>query len=1612
MSRKKKLILVIIMAIIFAIIIPFIQHYVVKGDNPLYTKDVNASASGAGMLADYIKRLGTNENGYTLYGVIEIIGEEGTGYSWDGLDSDNHGYTIIGPEKDENFAVAAYLTNIGTDAIESLWGEVSGSLSKLLSPAAQEAIGSIKRGSSNGSNQSAWLEEAKRYAEFCKNLDEKGIIEQGQSEFEYNDAGWVGNISLTKLVKDTSDGEYQFTEGTKNKIGIIVSMGGKEYKTELDVTTGKETGDVLLSTNGSDNNLTLKDLKIKEPFWVQVKGKTIASEEDVDYIIMYDEYQLFAAIIPIYKGPSNTGPGKGWIPKDYSASSEGHYNQVIWKGKKKDTPKNPPTPGSNELEDFALRKGIASITHTTANGGGSVTFTEEERGLTKKKIGNFSNFADVKEDSIGGISKDIIEGYDGNPWYNPSYNPHDKDQNTVTYEDKTFDKNAKNIQVKVGDTIKYTIRVYNEGKDSYNGPAVIDYIPAGLKLAVGSEVNTKYKWKYVGDTTINGVVYKKYSSDYLAGVSIEGFGDEREGATLYEKGKRTYDLVDTKTDDDGETHEIWEWRWHGDGKYKLFYDGKTPDWYSYDYVGTYRVFERKSPNIHENDLMSKKNYVDIEIECVVDKEGNGSEGYLYNIAEIAGLSDRDSKANSVGGSYNFATGDNSIVAEDDDDWDGVHKMLDICGYVFLDGQMVKDQENYVNGIYDLGEYPLQGIKVELYKDTSEKMGETETDANGRYEFKENIPSDFSYYVKFTYNGVEYIATYYTHGSENENRDNDGQEDEGARESLNNKFSVMTYELSKQMESDKSIMDMTAKTIVHNGAESTDLFKTLNLGLIYRTPADVSISKDVLRTNVIVNGKEEVYTYSSIGETAKAGIYYDIVKEKTKESWEYDQDIYYEDVDEGRDNFAVYVTYRIIAYNESSTNTYVSEIADYFDSNLVPVDIQFWTSSSSGSNKLPIPQTVNIGGKSAIYIQVPQTYLGNNGKWYFDITFKFNNAADVLRSTFDSGNDYKARNEVEITKFETAENTKYKKGVPDIDSRPGNYIKDGVSEDDNSKAPIIYFKRNNPRIITGSVWEAISDEIKDSSDLYKNNQTLLTYVSTNGIKGIKVQLVEVCSDGTLKVKQTTSTDASGGYKFTSYIPGNYVVKFTYGEKNNHIKGTSKYTFNGKEYTAIINNQNYQSTQANPNENVRDPEGYRYWYVNSVNVRYSDASDEMAKRMDQINSLSSVYSYEKSRRLLDQDAEDFEKDIDTEMVAYTGLMQLEVEKAIRTFPNNNIMPMYVISNIDFGVTPRTEIKLSIEKYITHIKLTLSDGTVQIDADVNPTTHELTGKKIKGITYIPESPMNEPYEKIELEDELIQGATLQIKYNVKVSNNTPEEALTLYKNKYGDTIAIAYYKEPANKLTAYEPMSLGRNSVLVTKGLKWTRETDNPTDATIVASSSTEVRDHTVEIAQLVDHSSSLSVDQDEASSANWNRDLNNTIIRIDQDPVYKSQFGYDIRGETTCTLLNRPRADVTLKGKTNVQQEITMTSIIPQANILAEEELEYYNEAVVTQLGTNVGRVADLIPVEVKTDETRILDPTGVTEEPKTNYYAIIALAGAVLAIGIVLIKIFVLKKKEE
>lgn len=316
---------------------------------------------------------------------------------------------------------------------------------------------------------------------------------------------------------------------------------------------------------------------------------------------------------------------------------------------------------------------------------------------------------------------------------------------------------------------------------------------------------------------------------------------------------------------------------------------------------------------------------------------------------------------------------------------------------------------------------------------------------------------------------------------------------------------------------------------------------------------------------------------------------------------------------------------------------------------------------------------------------------------------------------------------------------YPAGLVDVDSNPGNLENAnnvGLYEDDTFKTGIKVSLQasEKERVLTGFVWDdAKTETVEDANEVQyigdgiydtskkaiekpKKNQAVSNKEEKDiAVKDVKVQLVELVSmpgrtyEETIQVNDEKSlievrTNNEGKYAIKGYIPGNYIVKFIYGDdktKENML------IFNGQDYKSTT----YQATEGIYAENKTNPDEVLS-ALEKANL--SDAKDDEIRRLETIsysetmtNNLNEILRGKASSNpsaLVENTkmhAETAEFAVKTEKETI-GKTKLTYAETMNKFSSTERHP---IKNIDFGITYRPELQISLNKYIAGVTITTS-------------------------------------------------------------------------------------------------------------------------------------------------------------------------------------------------------------------------------------------------------------------------------------------------------------------
>ena len=261
----------------------------------------------------------------------------------------------------------------------------------------------------------------------------------------------------------------------------------------------------------------------------------------------------------------------------------------------------------------------------------------------------------------------------------------------------------------------------------------------------------------------------------------------------------------------------------------------------------------------------------------------------------------------------------------------------------------------------------------------------------------------------------------------------------------------------------------------------------------------------------------------------------------------------------------------------------------------------------------------------------------------------------------------------------------------------------------------------------------------------------------------------------KVLARTYTNEKGEYKFEGLTAGNYVIKYTYGknmkdvDENGQEKGTirsatANYTSDGKTKLKEIEAREYKSTVITSGEisnamNITDGKahlnGDYSWFLKSPETRYSDAVDDVEYRANLEKEAKINYEILKGTKTY----------VYENMEAYTPYFKLGVEEfndqqsgaTLETQEDGTLNYVFTIDNVDFGLIERPIVDLQVDKVITGLKVSLGNGQVLINGD--PSKESLPYVRTGLDDFVP----------IEMDTELLQNATIEEEYTIKITNNS---------------------------------------------------------------------------------------------------------------------------------------------------------------------------------------------------------------------------------------------------
>ena len=799
---------------------------------------------------------------------------------------------------------------------------------------------------------------------------------------------------------------------------------------------------------------------------------------------------------------------------------------------------------------------------------------------------------------------------------------------------------------------------------------------------------------------------------------------------------------------------------------------------------------------------------------------------------------------------------------------------------------------------------------------------------------------------------------------------------------------------------------TMEMILSDKEQYIDTIENINLGVTERSQPDLALTKDIYSAKVTVNGYEHTYMYNQKFMNKDQNEDEFNVNVKFGEKFgnqSFTRAIYPSDVKETQDkDFSVKVVYKITLKNASGVlYSKVNSLVDYFDARYtIEENGAIGTGYENGEIKDKIRYKLDRSYQDAEYRKLIincDTKINpneSNKNIYVEYTLTRRGVEDIL---FDKNGNQKIniedlKNIVEINSYSTYSDKDFTKSYAGIDSNsnPGSTIPGNKDtyEDDTDYAPGLILEVANPREIKGTVFE---DNAVDPTEGGTNRERL-----GNGqfdkeektISGVKVGLYSIddfieekdrsgnvtnikLKEDAVSVGTTTyggdnkdSTGKDGAFTIKDFAPGEYRIVYFWGD--------DKYTV--EDYKSTI------WTSANKEEKEKNK---KTWYRVNTNTRYSDAKDNYDTRLKidggdtSIDKKDSMDSMTNSMTF----GVELKDDIDNKKTETSGIDKVT----------------FSIENIDFGVIERPRQSIDVTKRAKSMKVTLANGQIIADSKIIEKDGKLQlEEQAKGVAYIQPSANASPKNgmiKAEIDNELIQGATVEIKYEIKVQNNSEidydSERYYCYGEKVGEIVKIkasGVYDYLDNTMIAND-----ENTEWETKTIeKYNEEVSKPTV-----------------IEEYLHKYQSSSTD---ASG--------NTEIRIGYEK-FEEQYSEAIKEwtlENYTTARKRRLADKTILHNANLEGEIApgdskQASLTSSKILTNTDEIELNNDIEITETTRNTRTGRNVTPqysIFYDSGETvTVTTPTG--KNKNYNLITMVAISFfVILGTGIVFIKKKILK----
>lgn len=591
---------------------------------------------------------------------------------------------------------------------------------------------------------------------------------------------------------------------------------------------------------------------------------------------------------------------------------------------------------------------------------------------------------------------------------------------------------------------------------------------------------------------------------------------------------------------------------------------------------------------------------------------------------------------------------------------------------------------------------------------------------------------------------------------------------------------------------------------------------INLGLFEREQPDVAVFSDINNVQVQMNNQEYTYYYNSRGNQYDSNSD-DYIKTKFQNKGTYTYrrpvnpaDIAYVNNVNG-DAMKVFITYEIQLANQASTlKSTIHSITNCYDTdyeivsitkddkNLNYTDSNYYETTRTGKTKEITIENLDVELE-------PETESSK-------IKIKFEISKDKIKGLLND--EAPLNNATEIRAYSTryGKETLYaeqRKGGRndnpyagyDEDSQPGNAgfyinaeqrIEAEKLEDDTDIAPaFVLCKEKGVKILSGNVWEDTDIDNGSGSNNYRLGDGKKSANEKN-VGNVRVELYKINDDGSTtlatlyKVNSDTgeistkpaityssNDDANKGYysfgseEGYSVVTDQYLIKYIYGS-NEDILENDATTINNVKISARDYKSTIISSETELYNLFKGTSTNKKWHL-SLDKGYSIAVDNMEQRV-KIEDLQ--YSNFNDGISISAEGKPFEMQLE-----FTANNEATVKEDGKELQNGNGSLKNELDVFDFGIIERAREDLYVQKTATNIKVTLSNGQILLEGDPRREDTNINYTKTTGFR---QQNLNSEQAKnaldklllIEMDTELIQGSKLEVKYEIKVVNDSEKD------------------------------------------------------------------------------------------------------------------------------------------------------------------------------------------------------------------------------------------------